>query len=100
MGGVVHLIVAPGAVLSEVGQRRVDQRAVARERTVVEAARTQRPRHGAFDEDVSAGQQSPEQVLSRLTVDVESYALLAGVVPPVVETAVGIDLVVDERPAP
>ena len=100
MGGVVHLVIAPRAVLTEVGQRRVDQRPVARDGPVVEAVRTQRSRRRAFEEDVSPGQQLPEEVLRRLAADVEGDALLAGVVPPVVEAAVGIDLVVDEGAAP
>src|SRR5262249_55252168 len=41
-----------------------------------------------------------EQLLSRLTADVEAHALLAGVVPPVVQTAIRVDLVVNERTAP
>ena len=47
-----------------------------------------------------AGQEAPEQVLPGLTRDVEGDALLAGVVPPIVETAVGIDPVVDKGAAP
>src|SRR5258705_123750 len=74
--------------------------AAARDRAVVETIRTQRPRRRALEEDIGAGQQAAQQILSRRATDIESHALLAGVVPPVVETAVGIDRVVDEGAAP
>src|SRR5262249_28000581 len=54
----------------------------------------------ALDEDVRAGQELPEQVLTRLAADVHCHALLAGVVPPVIEAAVGVDRILGERAAP
>src|SRR5262249_24595821 len=47
-----------------------------------------------------AREQPSHDVLRRLSRDVERDALLAGVVPPVIEAAIGVALVVDERAAP
>src|SRR5262249_21506170 len=86
--------------LTEVGQRRVDEPAAPGHGGVVEAVRRERARSRALEEDVGASQQPAQQVLPRRAAGVAGAALLAGVVPPAIETAVRLDRVLHEPAAP
>src|SRR5690606_11046016 len=54
----------------------------------------------ALEEYVGARDERSREILRRLALQIERDALLARVVPPVVEAAVGIGLVAGERTAP
>ncbi len=100
MGRVVHLQITPWPILPEVGERGVDQRAVACAGAIVKPLFRQRPRRRTLKKNVGTHQQLAQQILRRLAFDIERNALLTSVVPPVIEAIIRIDSVIHKGAAP